>query len=678
MRFSERFDYENIVFVGAGGTGGFLIPNALRILGVNNLLSRFINIYIIDPDIVEQRNIVRQNFIHSDINKYKADIMADRYGQAFDIKITPITKKIQSIAKKQDILGNTLIIDTVDNNTARLFINDFVRQETSNSSWISIGNSDKDGNLIFYDKDSEYPRSGVDIWPEAFNDEVIEEERQTELANECALNAISAPQTAAINMTGAMHGVNLFYSLLTGEDVRYNIVLFDRFGRSKIINEQYSMNGQYIGNEPLPVENRNLAEMLAAAMSTEGQDAVVIPPLVQAEEPVDNTERDPTIVTVHHEITDEMMREFFDDFNDTHAPVMQEGLQAFNGEQIVMDNRDLVIDENVNINIPNRLTYPIPPAYMPGPADNPSNWVTTSDGTGEVAQTWVHAEPNLQQSDVLNFDHSNGSPVLTTTRDTHIGDAERQEMIDAINQNLSNMDQFVGRPSVMEVPQDISDQITAALNDGDYETITVDSLDGQGNGDNLPDMSLSPSYHVENILTILKHGKLYESYDHYYNLGALQNHYGDQVTGIRLDYENRLVCVDLDRDGSLFSQSIGTTELCYGFSDFDWAHPGIFDTVDLYSDDNTELSIHPDMATSQYFLLRGLLTEALMTGCSLMDLDAHLNSYTNGIIGSYIENNFLYLILTANYSRIFNTGVLRYDIHDIQRRRDTIDPGHFG
>ena len=47
MRFSSRFDYDNIVFVGAGGTGGYLIPNALRILGVNSLISKFILILLL-------------------------------------------------------------------------------------------------------------------------------------------------------------------------------------------------------------------------------------------------------------------------------------------------------------------------------------------------------------------------------------------------------------------------------------------------------------------------------------------------------------------------------------------------------------------------------------------------------------------------------------------------------
>jgi len=267
MRFSSRFDYDNIVFVGAGGTGGYLIPNALRILGVNSLISKFINIYIIDPDVVEQKNLIRQNFVQEDINKYKADVMAIRYGRAFGVDIKSITKKIQFIPERDMVLGKSLIIDTVDNNTAREFIDNYVKNETTHSSWISIGNDSQQGNLVFYDKQSEYKRSVVDIWPNAFTEEVFEEERAAELVNQCALNAISAPQTSAINMTGATHGVNLFYSLISGEDIHYNMVIFDRFGKSRIINEQYTMGGQYIGREPLSVETRDLSADLLAALT---------------------------------------------------------------------------------------------------------------------------------------------------------------------------------------------------------------------------------------------------------------------------------------------------------------------------------------------------------------------------------------------------------------------------
>jgi hypothetical protein len=92
FEWTPNFIPNKIFVFGCGGTGSRVVP----------LLAQFIKscpwvpnpeMYIFDFDIVEEKNLLRQNFISSDINKNKASILANRYSKAFNINITPLTEK---------------------------------------------------------------------------------------------------------------------------------------------------------------------------------------------------------------------------------------------------------------------------------------------------------------------------------------------------------------------------------------------------------------------------------------------------------------------------------------------------------------------------------------------------------------------------------------------------------
>ena len=68
----------NFVVVGAGGTGGYLIPQLVRQISLRNQehtrrtgLLHTVTLY--DADVVEEKNLQRQNFIIQDIGKNKAE-----------------------------------------------------------------------------------------------------------------------------------------------------------------------------------------------------------------------------------------------------------------------------------------------------------------------------------------------------------------------------------------------------------------------------------------------------------------------------------------------------------------------------------------------------------------------------------------------------------------------------
>ena len=73
-----------IIVLGAGGTGGYLIPHLYRIAFANE--QRKYRIIICDGDIAEPKNLVRQNFLEQDIGRNKAAVLAERYAGAFGIE----------------------------------------------------------------------------------------------------------------------------------------------------------------------------------------------------------------------------------------------------------------------------------------------------------------------------------------------------------------------------------------------------------------------------------------------------------------------------------------------------------------------------------------------------------------------------------------------------------------
>ncbi len=68
----------NIYIIGAGGTTSWFLPKLIKILNIFSHEKSF-NILIVDGDIVESKNLTRQNFIQQDVGKYKAEILATRY-----------------------------------------------------------------------------------------------------------------------------------------------------------------------------------------------------------------------------------------------------------------------------------------------------------------------------------------------------------------------------------------------------------------------------------------------------------------------------------------------------------------------------------------------------------------------------------------------------------------------
>ena len=99
-----------IVMLGAGGTGGYIAPYLYRLLHMLDRPARFV---ICDGDIVELKNLDRQNFVPADLGENKARILAERYSTVLGMETEYVPNFIETLpelmALTGDVGGNVVI-----------------------------------------------------------------------------------------------------------------------------------------------------------------------------------------------------------------------------------------------------------------------------------------------------------------------------------------------------------------------------------------------------------------------------------------------------------------------------------------------------------------------------------------------------------------------------------------
>jgi molybdopterin/thiamine biosynthesis adenylyltransferase len=249
--------YEIIHFIGCGGTGAHLIENTVRMIYFYHQLHNtpLPVIIIQDPDNVEHKNCQRQNFSFDDIGYPKAEIIAKRISNQYGISIQYILSHFNEEFSRSSPFytiykdsKSYLIIDSIDNISGRWYINNFIKSNyTHNIHWLSIGNTDKYGQLVFYSSHFNKPRTPFEVFVNDFNiSKVHEEERiTTEPANviNCAVNALIEPQSISINLLAATISTAYLYNVFyNNDDLDYDVVLFNTDLDSKKIKNNKTID----------------------------------------------------------------------------------------------------------------------------------------------------------------------------------------------------------------------------------------------------------------------------------------------------------------------------------------------------------------------------------------------------------------------------------------------------
>lgn len=218
-----------IVILGAGGTGGYVIPHLYRIAFSSEHPCRII---IADGDVVERKNLIRQNFAECDIGENKAEVMAERYSEVFGIETEYIPDFIEDEERLYELLHLQkrwnepkpigILIGAVDNNRSRVMCHN-VFNKLDDIIYIDSGNGEYTGQVVCGVKQSGKVLSKpvARVYPDILTDT---EKFPSELS--CAERSISAPQSIAANMFASTAVASMLYYLLIEGELKTNRMAF--------------------------------------------------------------------------------------------------------------------------------------------------------------------------------------------------------------------------------------------------------------------------------------------------------------------------------------------------------------------------------------------------------------------------------------------------------------------
>lgn len=222
--------------LGAGGTGGHIAPHLYRLLYALNRPVRFI---VCDGDVVEKKNLVRQNFIPADLGENKAKVIAERYSTVFGMETEYVPSFVETEARLQELLTpdswstwsrnhqvliqeQVILIGAVDNNKSRQLCHR-VFQMAKELIYIDSGNGEFTGQIVCGIRRGGktcYPPIGT-VYPDVLENT---DKFPTELS--CAEASVSDPQSIAANITAATTVVDLIYNILALGDSTVRQVTF--------------------------------------------------------------------------------------------------------------------------------------------------------------------------------------------------------------------------------------------------------------------------------------------------------------------------------------------------------------------------------------------------------------------------------------------------------------------
>ena len=153
---------QNIVVIGAGGTGSYFIDLLSRwITSVREFTrgSSPVTTHIVDGDLIETSNLRRQFFFPWEVNKSKAYCLTLRYSKFILANHYPLMINQSNISTffQPFLTDNLLVICCVDNLESRKLTLEYLTAQYSDPKnhdksflWVSPGNTDSRGQVMSY------------------------------------------------------------------------------------------------------------------------------------------------------------------------------------------------------------------------------------------------------------------------------------------------------------------------------------------------------------------------------------------------------------------------------------------------------------------------------------------------------------------------------------------------
>lgn len=216
-----------IVQIGCGGTGSWLAQDIARIL--RSLKNPRIEYLIFDPDVVEAKNVQRQNFCDAEIGRNKAVSMASRLTYGWGVLVTGVPQTFTTA--KSFSYGPILIVGCVDNAAARRMIHKTVAQR-SDTWWLDCGNHASSGQVLLGNTNTtlkmadQFPfvrKANKLPSPSLQHPELLRERRK--VVESCA--EIVDPQGLTVNRMVAAIAADYIMRLLVRKDLKRYATYFD-------------------------------------------------------------------------------------------------------------------------------------------------------------------------------------------------------------------------------------------------------------------------------------------------------------------------------------------------------------------------------------------------------------------------------------------------------------------
>jgi PRTRC genetic system ThiF family protein len=138
--------------VGCGGTGSWLAPSIVRLGRVLSSKGKKVKLYFVDPDHIEEANVLRQCFCDAEVGLNKAKTLALRYAIAWKMEVGAIAQPFDPAWVTPAYNTLALVTGCVDNTKARQSIAQILEnnnhQFTPRTWYLDCGNSRRSGQVL--------------------------------------------------------------------------------------------------------------------------------------------------------------------------------------------------------------------------------------------------------------------------------------------------------------------------------------------------------------------------------------------------------------------------------------------------------------------------------------------------------------------------------------------------
>lgn len=235
-----HINHPHIFMIGIGGTGSFSFESLMRLFSGANQTA---TIELYEGDIVESKNLKRQNFELDDLGKNKAQVLTNRFSKCLPHPPKVIVHK-DYLKNSEDLMADIAVIDDdetaiviscVDNIATRRLIDQAINDLTGIKDVIALdsGNTDQTGQVVIFSnapvsqtsltsaKDFK-TQSMLEMFPEINKIDSIQDENPGLVAI-CEEESESKPQAMMANLLNGQIIANCVYEVSQNKPLAGNL-----------------------------------------------------------------------------------------------------------------------------------------------------------------------------------------------------------------------------------------------------------------------------------------------------------------------------------------------------------------------------------------------------------------------------------------------------------------------